>query len=84
MPSRGASSNLWLSQADNKACVFPSNKKVEILLLKQVSSLSFVSLRAPAGMDGWMDEGRWDERKMFITSLAFANYYHYPKMFLFS
>lgn len=80
MPSRGASSNLWLSLGDNKACVFPSNKKGGDPPLKTLSSLSFVSSRAPAGMDGCMDRG--DERKMSIMSLVAANNYDYPKMFL--
>lgn len=50
---REASCNLWLSWIDNKACVLPLNKKVEILLFKQLSSMSFLSSRAPESTDKW-------------------------------
>lgn len=40
------SSNLWLSETDNKACVSPANKKAAILLLKHPSSV-FCFLEGP-------------------------------------
>lgn len=59
MPSRGASSNLWLSQGDNKACVFPlKSKKVEILLLKHYPLCLWFPPGPPqVRMDVWA-EGR--------------------------
>lgn len=52
MASRGASGNLWLSQGDNKACVFPHIKKGGDALLKTGLSVF------PSGPQGWMEGWR--------------------------
>lgn len=51
MASRGAGGNLWLSQGDNEACVFLSNKEKVEMLLKQ-ASLCFPQARREGGREG--------------------------------
>ena len=57
-PSRGASGNLWLSQADNKACVFPFRYKGRDPPLK-TTVLCLLCPRRPlqVGTEGRVDGG---------------------------